>query len=46
LSADGSVVLGQTHIANARILVIATPGSLNVRQMINTARTLNSDIES
>lgn len=39
------VVLVQAHIANARMLVIATPDTLNVRQMINTARTLNPDIE-
>ncbi|MES2685646.1 MAG: YbaL family putative K(+) efflux transporter [Pseudomonadota bacterium] len=39
------VVLVQAHIANARMLVIATPDTLNVRQMINIARTLNPDIE-
>ncbi len=39
------VVLVQAHIANARMLVIATPDTLNVRQMINTARTLNPEIE-
>ncbi len=39
------VVLVQAHIANARMLVIATPDTLNVRQMVNTARTLNPDIE-
>ncbi|MDO9360391.1 MAG: YbaL family putative K(+) efflux transporter [Polaromonas sp.] len=39
------VVLVQAHIANARMLVIATPDTLNVRQMIHTARTLNPDIE-
>ncbi|MGQ2980138.1 MAG: YbaL family putative K(+) efflux transporter [Polaromonas sp.] len=39
------VVLVQAHIANARMLVIATPDTLNVRQMIGTARTLNPDIE-
>ncbi|MDI1274467.1 YbaL family putative K(+) efflux transporter [Polaromonas sp.] len=39
------VVLVQAHIANARMLVIATPDTLNVRQMINTARTLNPAIE-
>ena len=38
-------VLVQAHIANARMLVIATPDTLNVRQMINTARTLNPEIE-
>jgi len=40
-----AVVLVQAHIANARMLVIATPDTLNVRQMINTARTLNPYIE-
>jgi CPA2 family monovalent cation:H+ antiporter-2 len=39
------VVLVQAHIANARMLVIATPDTLNVRQMVNTARTLNPEIE-
>ncbi|MGC1173552.1 YbaL family putative K(+) efflux transporter [Polaromonas sp.] len=39
------VVLAQAHIANARMLVVATPDTLNVRQMINTARTLNPEIE-
>jgi CPA2 family monovalent cation:H+ antiporter-2 len=39
------VVLVQAHIANARMLVIATPDTLNVRQMVNTARTLNPAIE-
>jgi CPA2 family monovalent cation:H+ antiporter-2 len=39
------VVLVQAHIANARMLVIATPDTLNVRQMVNNARTLNPDIE-
>ena len=39
------VVLVQAHIANARMLVIATPDTLNVRQMIKIARTLNPNIE-
>ncbi|WP_295855935.1 YbaL family putative K(+) efflux transporter [uncultured Xylophilus sp.] len=39
------VVLVQAHIARARMLVIATPDSMDVRQMIATARTLNPDIE-
>lgn len=39
------VVLVQAHIAQAAMLVVATPDSLNVRQMVNTARTLNPDIE-
>jgi CPA2 family monovalent cation:H+ antiporter-2 len=47
VSGDASepVVLVQAHIANARMLVIATPDTLNVRQMVNTARTLNPEIE-
>ena len=35
----------QAHIATARLLVIATPDTLEVRQMIATARTLNPAIE-
>ncbi|MFT3719557.1 YbaL family putative K(+) efflux transporter [Pseudorhodoferax sp.] len=35
----------QAHIARARMLVIATPDSLNVRQMISVARALNPQIE-
>ncbi|QOJ19770.1 MAG: Kef family K(+) transporter [Gammaproteobacteria bacterium] len=38
-------VLIQAHIKDAAMLVIATPDLLNVRQMIDTARTLNPDIE-
>ncbi|XAH21404.1 YbaL family putative K(+) efflux transporter [Xylophilus sp. GW821-FHT01B05] len=38
-------VLIQAHIARARMLVIAVPDALGVRQMITTARTLNPDIE-
>ncbi len=38
-------VLIQAHITDAGMLVIATPDPLNVRQMIDTARTLNPDIE-
>jgi CPA2 family monovalent cation:H+ antiporter-2 len=39
-------VLIQAHIARARVLVVATPDTLNVRQMISTARTLNPSIET
>ncbi len=48
VSGDASdpAVLIQAHIARASILVIATPDTFNVRQMINTARTLNPDIET
>jgi monovalent cation:H+ antiporter-2, CPA2 family len=39
-------VLIQAHIAKARMLVIATPDTLDVRQMIATARTLNPSVET
>lgn len=39
-------VLIQAHIARARLLVVATPDSLDVRQMIATARALNPGIEA
>ncbi len=29
----------QTHIARAKVLVIAAPGAINVRQMIETVRS-------
>jgi CPA2 family monovalent cation:H+ antiporter-2 len=35
----------QSHVARARMLVIATPQSLGVRQMAETARMLNPGIE-
>ncbi|WP_332814489.1 cation:proton antiporter domain-containing protein [Ramlibacter sp.] len=38
-------VLVQAHIARARLLVIATPDSLGVRQMAHNARLLNPAIE-
>jgi len=38
-------VLIQAHIAEAAMLVIATPDPLNVRKMADTARRLNPDIE-
>ncbi|UST55146.1 Kef family K(+) transporter [Comamonadaceae bacterium OTU4NAUVB1] len=37
-------VLVQAHIAKARVLVIATPDTLHVQQMIETARLLNPGI--
>jgi len=37
-------VLIQAHIARAHMLVIATPDTLNVRQIVATARTLNPAI--
>ncbi|CAN7280308.1 YbaL family putative K(+) efflux transporter [Acidovorax sp. LjRoot117] len=39
-------VLIQAHIARAAMLVIATPDTLNVRQIIGTARMLNPHIEA
>lgn len=39
------VVLVQAHIANARMLVIATPDTLDVRRMVSVSRSLNPDIE-
>ncbi|UCV22537.1 YbaL family putative K(+) efflux transporter [Ferribacterium limneticum] len=38
-------VLIQAHISDAAMLVIASPDPINVRQMVDTARTLNPDIE-
>ncbi|NTV11565.1 MAG: Kef family K(+) transporter [Zoogloea sp.] len=38
-------VLIQAHIADAAMLVIATPDAVNVRTMAQTARTLNPAIE-
>lgn len=38
-------VLIQAHIADASMLVIAVPDPINIRQMVETARTLNPDIE-
>jgi len=37
-------VLIQAHIARARVLVVATPDTIHVRQMIEAARTLNPGI--
>jgi CPA2 family monovalent cation:H+ antiporter-2 len=44
--ATDPVVLIQAHIARAAMLVISTPDTLNVRQIIDTARTLNPAIET
>lgn len=44
-AADPAVLI-QAHIARARVLVVATPDALNVRQMMETARTLNPAIET
>jgi CPA2 family monovalent cation:H+ antiporter-2 len=37
--------LVQAHVADARLLVIATPQTVEVRAMVETARALNPDIE-
>jgi CPA2 family monovalent cation:H+ antiporter-2 len=39
-------VLIQAHVHRARMLVIATPDTLNVRRMIEIARTVNPNIET
>ena len=39
------VVLVQAHIADASMLVVAVPDPIHVRQMVETARTLNPGIE-
>jgi monovalent cation:H+ antiporter-2, CPA2 family len=44
-AAEPSVLI-QAHIARARVLVIAAPDAMNVRQMVETARTLNPAIET
>ena len=37
--------LVQAHVADARLLVITIPQTVEVRQMVETARALNPDIE-
>jgi len=48
VSGDASepAVLIQAHIARARCLVIATPDTFQVRQIVEIARTLNPNIET
>ena len=43
-AADPAVLI-QAHIAEAAMLVVATPDPVNLRQMVDTARKLNPDIE-
>ncbi|RRW39792.1 Kef family K(+) transporter [Pseudomonas luteola] len=43
-AADPAVLI-QSHIAKAAMLVVATPDPLSVRPMVETARTLNPDVE-
>jgi CPA2 family monovalent cation:H+ antiporter-2 len=45
-NAGEPAVLIQAHIARASMLVIATPDTFHVRQMIETARALNPGIET
>lgn len=44
-AADPAVLI-QAHIANAALLVIATPDTFHVRAMIETARALNPSIKT
>jgi CPA2 family monovalent cation:H+ antiporter-2 len=44
-NAVDAITLVQAHIARARMLVIATPETIQVRQMVATARKLNPAIE-
>lgn len=44
-NATDPAVLIQAHIANAAMLVIATPDHISVRQIARTARKLNPNIE-
>ena len=43
--ATEAAVLIQAHVADAAMLVVATPDLINVRQMVASARTLNPQIE-
>jgi monovalent cation:H+ antiporter-2, CPA2 family len=43
-AADPAVLI-QAHIANAAMIVVATPDSLDVRKMVEVARTLQPSIE-
>ncbi|AKJ26710.1 YbaL family putative K(+) efflux transporter [Caldimonas brevitalea] len=44
-NATEPATLIQAHIAQARLLVVATPETLEVRRMIETARTLNPQVD-
>ena len=48
VSGDASdpVVMAQTHVMRARLLVIATPDSFAIRKMIEIARILNPSVET
>jgi CPA2 family monovalent cation:H+ antiporter-2 len=44
--ASEAEVLVQTHVARARLLVVATPDIVKVRKIVEIARTLNPKIET
>jgi CPA2 family monovalent cation:H+ antiporter-2 len=44
-NAADPMVLIQAHIANAAMLIIATPDSMNIRKMVDIAKQLKPDIE-
>jgi len=43
--ASDDIVLAQAHIAKAAMLIIATPDTMKVRKMVDTARKINPDID-
>ncbi len=42
--ASTAMVLAQAHVARAAVLIIATPDTMKVRQIVETARALNPGI--
>lgn len=44
-NASEAIVLIQAHIAKASMLVIATPDTINIRKMFETAKTLRPEIQ-
>ena len=44
--ASDPVVMAQTHVQRARLLVVATPDTFRARKMIETARILNPRVET
>jgi CPA2 family monovalent cation:H+ antiporter-2 len=44
-NASEPAVLIQAHIANASMLVIATPDTIDIRKMVETAKTLKPEIQ-
>lgn len=43
--ASDDIVLAQAHIAKAAMLIIATPDTMKVRKMVDTARKINPGID-